>query len=53
MELRVLKYFLMVAREEKYYACSGTAAYYPADAFQTDDAVGRRTGDETVHAWKT
>ena len=42
MEIRILRYFLTVAREEKYYQSSQCFTYYTTDIVKTINAAGRR-----------
>lgn len=50
MELRVLNYFLMVAREENITRAAEMFHTNTADSFKTDCTVGRRTGRQAVSA---
>lgn len=40
MELRVLRYFLAVAKEQSFTKAAGTTAYNPAHPFQTAGGAG-------------
>ena len=39
MELRLLRYFLTVAKEQSFTKANRTIAYYPANAFKTNGGI--------------
>ena len=44
MDLKTLRYFVEVARAEKFYLGRGEAFCHPADHFQADCGAGGRIG---------
>ncbi len=49
MELRVLEYFLAIAREQNISAAGRISSSVPANPFTTDERAGGKSGESVIY----